>query len=163
MDENQNTETPEMKQEPVDNPVLSTEPPKKRRGRPPKNPNLNPENPGSPSASSGPKKRAGKMSGEQIGSLAVQLQGIHAIAAAITNLPEISIADTEAKALAESVANMASQYNLSLDGKTGAAIQLLATAAMIYTPRYFAIKNRMNQPVTGNVVDITKSQDAAAG
>jgi hypothetical protein len=156
---NENEPIPEAA--PSENPIPPTsavpesEPPKKRRGRPPKNPSLNPESPGSSTGtSSGPKKRSTKMGTDQINALAMQIQGIHAIAAAITNLPEIGLVDQEAAALANSVANMAAQYDLSLDGKTGAAIQLLATAAMIYTPRYFAIRNRMNQPPTGNVVEM---------
>ena len=136
-------------------PAAESEAPKRRRGRPPKNPTLNAENPGGTSgtASSGPKKRQTKMSGEQIGNLAKQIQGIHLIAATLTNLPEVALHDSEAELLANSVANMAAQYDLRLDGKTGAAIQLLATAAMIYTPRYFAIRNRMNRPVMGTVID----------
>jgi len=37
------------------------------------------------------------------------------------------------------------QYSLSVDGKTGAAIQLLAAAAMIYAPRAFMIKRRLEE------------------
>ncbi len=137
----------------------------KKRGRPRKNPEtLNAESVGNAgaSSSSGPKKRSGKMSGEQIGNLAKQLQGIHMIAATITNLPEVMLHEKEAEMLAGSIANMASQYDLSLDGKTGAAIQLLATAAMIYTPRYFQIRARMNQPVQGTVVEVSKDGTAAS-
>lgn len=96
-----------------------------RRGRPPK---------------SGTKK---VYSVDEITLLGKQLVGIHAMASMMTQIPEAAISDPEGLMMAQSIVNLADQYDLELDGKTGAAIQLLATAAMIYAPRVIAVKRRM--------------------
>lgn len=78
-----------------------------------------------------------------IGLLAKQLKGIHELAANLLPIrtPEgkflLALSDIEATQLAEGVAAVAKEYDLSLDGKTGAAIQLLSAAVMIYGPRVY--------------------------
>lgn len=67
--------------------------------------------------------------------LARQLKGLHQMAAMMTGLSLLAIADTEAELLAQGLGAVAKEYNLSLDGKTGAAIQLLGACAMVYVPR----------------------------
>lgn len=132
-----------------------SEPPKKRRGRPPKNPNMTAESPGAApkAAQTKPGKRGPKMSQEQMGILARQLSGLHMAAAMVTKIGELRIGDDEAKMLASGIADVCEEYGLSLDGKTGAAVTLLGTAAMIYVPRFFAIQARVRQQAN-NVVDV---------
>lgn len=124
-------------------PELQT-PVKRKRGRPPKNaPQL--ETLGATGAQTEAPKKRQKTSADKMAGFARQIQGLHQLTAMVTGVPEIMLSDAESQALAESVINMADQYDLAIDGKTGAALQLLGTAAMIYGPRFFAFKGRMAQ------------------
>lgn len=149
----------------TNNEAPGVEPPKKRRGRPPKNPELKEQ-----SASSGEKpKRAYTRKNERptydsesTHKLAKQLEGIHLMIASVTKLNEMCISDTESLMLAQSLQTMSAEYDLSLDGKTGAALQLIATAAMIYVPRLIVINNKIKtRQHAGAVVDM--SGDVNAG
>lgn len=123
--------------------------PKKRRGRPPKNPELKEQS--TASGESKPKRAYTKKServtfdSDSARKLAKQLEGIHLMVASITKLNELCISDTESMMLAQSLQTMSAEYNLSLDGKTGATIQLVATCAMIYVPRVIVINNKIKQ------------------
>jgi hypothetical protein len=77
------------------------------------------------------------------------VQGLHLIAARMTGLPELELSQAEALALAESVAAVAREYNLALDGKTSATLQLLAACVMIYAPRFVAVRQRRMATVAG--------------
>lgn len=72
-----------------------------------------------------------------------QICGIHLMIAMVTGLEEIQLSETEGVQLATAVMDVADQYNLEIDGKTGAAIQLLAACAMIYAPRALMINHKM--------------------
>ena len=149
------TETPDNEKlngteaPPVDyNENEGQEPPKKRgRGRPPGSTNK-------AKKEDGPKKRkqSTKSDNEK---MARQICGIHLVIAQITGIPEIALSENDGVALAESVNNVCDQYDLAIDGKTGALIQLAGTAAMIYGPRVFAFHARMNsaQNRKGETVD----------
>ncbi len=128
------------------------QPPKPRRGRPPKDPNaVKTEKIGK---DTGPAVKARRKATYDPVLLAKQLQGLHLMAAQMTGLAEVQISSDESMMLANSVIGVSEQYDLSIDGKTGAAIQLLATAAMIYLPRVLAIKARA-QAEKNNVVDVS--------
>lgn len=137
------------------------QPPKKRRGRPPKNPQLQ-EQSTSPGNEAKPKRAYTKKTervtfdSDSTRKLAKQLEGIHLMIASITKLNELCISDVESMMLAQSLQTMSAEYNLSLDGKTGATIQLVATAAMIYVPRVIVINNKIKQAQQprNNVVDL---------
>lgn len=74
--------------------------------------------------------------------LAQQLSGLHAVLA-MTSGDEIwNLSDQEASSLADGVSAVCVEYNLRLDGKTGAAIQLLAAAAAVYGTRMLIISRR---------------------
>jgi hypothetical protein len=81
-----------------------------------------------------------------VDALTKQLKGIHALAANLLpiRMPDgkllLELSDTEATQLANAITGVAKEYDLALDGKTGAAIQLLAAAAMIYGPRVYVIQ-----------------------
>lgn len=123
---------------------MSGEPPKKRRGRPPKNPELTKESPAT--GAEGPKRGRPKKrviyddTKKQL--LAKQILGLHLIAAQLSGFNELQISEVESVMLTESIVVVSEEYGLSLDGKTGAAIQLAGTAAMIYLPRFLAIQKR---------------------
>ncbi len=75
--------------------------------------------------------------------MANQLVGVHQLVAMVTGIPEIQIAPQEGVALAGAIQNVCDEYGLSISGKTGAALQLLAAAAMIYGPRALAIHQKV--------------------
>lgn len=77
--------------------------------------------------------------------LAKQITGLHLMASMMTGVPEVQISDEEGQQLAIAVVNVAELYNLSIDGKTGAAIQLMAACAMIYAPRALMIRHRLKE------------------
>lgn len=132
-------------------------PPTKRGpGRPKKNPTLAAETPGAaPKVSAKPLKRGAKMTQEQQTILARQLQGLHMAAVMVTKIGELQISDDEAKMLAIGISDVCEEYGLSLDGKTGAAVSLMGTAAMIYVPRYFAMQQRIKRESQQGVSDAT--------
>lgn len=130
-------------QESVVEVVPETEKPKPRRGRPRKNPELLAEEiPGKAPAASRPRKTA-KGKGADAEALAQQLVGIHQIVAMVSGIPEAQISEEEAGHLAKGITAVCDEYGLSLGGKTGAALQLAAAAAMIYGPRIWAFTARV--------------------
>jgi len=66
----------------------------------------------------------------------------------VTGIPEIVIQEPEAVLLAQSVANVANEYGLEIDGKTGASVQLFMTVAMIYGPRFLQFRARQKAAQT---------------
>lgn len=93
----------------------------------------------------GPKPGRKKSSGGGVNGSALgkQLVGIHQLAAMLTGVTELALSDPEGEQLGQAIAGVCEQYNLSIDGKTGAFLGLIGTAAVIYGPRYFAFNARM--------------------
>lgn len=102
--------------------AVTGSPAKKGRGRPPK-----------------------KSAPLDTGELAKQVQGLHHLAALATGIPEFVLQPQEAEMLAQGISAVCDEYGLSLSGKTGAAVQLLAAAAMVYAPRVAIIGARIKQ------------------
>jgi hypothetical protein len=101
------------------------------------------------------KKKAGGVdvfSPEAISNLSKQIEGLHIIGAQMSGIPEIALSGADSQALAMSIIAVCSQYDLSIDGKTGALLQLLGTTSFIYLPRYFAFKNRTTKMAVEDVV-----------
>jgi hypothetical protein len=119
----------------------------KRRGRPKTAPSLDEKPVGgdAPKRARASNAKKNVFSDESKNKLAVQLMGIHHIAAHATGLPELQINEKEAVMLAESIATLAAEYDLSLSGKTGAALQLMGVAAVIYYPRFKAVQQRARE------------------
>ncbi len=141
----------------------SAEPPKRRRGRPPKNPALQEQtvNPGAEQkrGPGRPKKQAGpQFSAEDVTKLARQIQGLHVIAAQATGLGELVISETESVMLADSLTKVSEEYGLSLSGKTGAMLQLLGTAAIVYMPRFASINQKMKAKKASEATIIENGQ-----
>ena len=145
--ENQESNNPadatERAAAPLPETIQGIEPPKKRRGRPPKNPIPETGIPGEEKKPTEKPKRRGKFDAESTARLAKQLQGIHMMAAQVTQLGELMISDQESAMLADALVNISAEYGLELSGKTGATIQLLGTAAMIYLPRFHVISQKV--------------------
>lgn len=125
------------------------QPPKKRgRGRPPKDapvsPDAKPVEAGS-APTSKPKPRKGKvnLNGTDRSLLAKQIQGLHQVAYVATGIPELQIEEAEAVMLSDALANVAEQYDLAIDGKTGALLQLMAACGMVYVPRFLHVQKRV--------------------
>ena len=129
-------------------PVESVEPAKPRRGRPPASEKVG--DTGTPKTTA-PRTRAPRKKAEPVndhidpGTLAKQLQGVHVMVAMLTQSPEMQLSEPESIELAKAVSGVCAEYNLSLNGKTGAMIQLLGAGAMVYLPRIMAIKQRKAQ------------------
>lgn len=133
MSEENETESTEIIGESA--PIENAEPPTRRaRGRPPKN--ADEKKTDKKTADSGPKKRKSTTKDDNA-KLAGQLVGIHLLVAQFTGIQEAVISDAEALMLAEAVNSVCDQYDLAIDGKTGAAIQLFAAASVVYAPRVF--------------------------
>ena len=133
---------------PENEPVIDNAPPVKRgRGRPPKNASASTQKETvtgeAPRRGRPPKSGSKKVySADDISLMGKQLVGLHIMIAQISGMPEMAIAEQEGALLAQSIVNVADQYDLAIDGKTGAALQLAMTAAMIYGPRALAIRAR---------------------
>lgn len=149
-DTNQETQTPGAEQK---GPEIDVQPAqqKRGRGRPPKNPpgetGPQKEDPTGGTASTStakPRKaKGGKVDATQ---LARQLVGLHELACMATGnqFPELRISGDEANMLAGGIASVCEHYDLSIDGKTGAFLNLFAAAAMVYAPRIMSIRQRVN-------------------
>ncbi len=118
----------------------------KRRGRPPKNANgaAEPLTETSVTGADSPPKVKRKRKAKPIdaGLLAKQIVGLHKVAATMTGLRELEISEFEATMLAESLAAVSREYDVTLDGKLAATIQLAAAIGVIYVPRVVMIKKR---------------------
>ena len=56
--------------------------------------------------------------------------------------PEIALDQKEAKLIAEAVANVGEHYDLTMDPKTGAWVNLFMVVGGLYGPRFFAFRSR---------------------
>lgn len=127
------------------------EPGAKRRGRPKGSKNKPKEAPSSGTL------------GVDLGSLALQIEALHAIAAATTKMPELQLSSQEAKAIAARVKDITEYYGYKPSGPAMLWIGLAGTMAMAYVPRFIAIKARMpkrakkppSNGVTGAPMDLT--------
>lgn len=137
--------------------TVEAKPPGKRRGRPPNSAKLEAEKPGASAKSATPKptKRGAKMTQEQTSLFAKQLAGLHMMAASITGRPVLQLGDAESMALAQAIGGFAEEYGLSIEGKTGAALQLAGTMAMVYVPRLMIMRQQDAAARAGGVTDAT--------
>ncbi len=117
--------------------------PKRGPGRPRKNPEqVKTESVGGASGEA-KKSKPGKSKlfrEEDKTALADQIKGLHEIVAMMTGLPFVAINEKEALMLSHGIVAVAEEYGLSLTGKTGAFIQLLGAAGLVYGPRIFMFK-----------------------
>jgi hypothetical protein len=95
--------------------------------------------------------------------LAKQLTGVHEIAAKVTGLPFIKLDQQEAKILADAIAGVAREYDLALDGKTGAMIQLLAAGAIVYGPRVIVFQRMKREMLRNQGVTVEGTSTSANG
>lgn len=65
------------------------------------------------------------------------------IAAGITRIPELNLDPSEAAKMAQSIANVAAQYDVAIAAKTLAWLDLTATIGGIYGTRAYAYHLRM--------------------
>jgi hypothetical protein len=115
---------------PVDDGATGTIPPGKRRG------------PGRPPGSGANKNKTSRAR-PNMEALSRQIMGAHSLAAMFLGIPELLIDATEARLLADGMAGVAEEFGLSLGGKAGAIMVLVANAGMVYTPRVIAIAKRV--------------------
>lgn len=108
-------------------------------------------------------KKAKAKSGEKLTidqtKFAGQIQGLHIIAAKLTGQQLLLIDEKEAYALAEAIANVAKQYDIQVNPRVAAGLQLAATAAMIYAPRLLLMKAAADA-AKNNTVDLTPNPGA---
>jgi hypothetical protein len=94
-----------------------------------------------------PQKRKRRSKAIDKDALAKQLIGVHMIGAKVTGLPFVAIDAQEAAMLADAIENVAREYDLALDGKTGAFIQLIAASAVVYGPRVMQFQALKRQAI----------------
>lgn len=109
-----------------------------------------------PRAKPGRKPKKVAISDAEKTALGKQIIGLHMIAAMTFGIPELVIQEPEGELLASAIVNVAEEYGLSLGGKTGAAIQLAGTAAMIYLPRWFKMQERVKQQRNTTIPETTQ-------
>ena len=136
----------------IQEPKQETAPPK-RRGRPPgvKNapkPPMEEKQIEAGSATQQPKRGRPRKNSEEFSEsskigLSKQVQGIHMMAAQLSGFQELAISEAESLMLADAIINTSHEYGLSLSGKTGALLQLVGTAAIIYIPRFSIINQKI--------------------
>ena len=140
---------------------------KPRRGRPPGSKNRVREEIPQTSASvtpiqiEAPKRGPGRPAGSGKSSprkgvdtkaLAKQLEFFHAIAARVTKFDDLQIDSEEAEMLADSIATLMREYDVTMSGKTAALLGMLGSAAIVYGPRYMMIREQIQkrQPKQGD-------------
>lgn len=94
-------------------------------------------------ASKAPRSKTGPKKGMDAATMGTQIVGIHQLAVMFTGIGELLITPEEGRNLADAVVGVCSEYDLNIDGKTGAAIQLFAALAVVYTPRIMQIRYRV--------------------
>jgi hypothetical protein len=97
-----------------------------------------------------PRRRRSKAIDKE--SVAKQLVDLHAMLARFTGVALIQIEMKEGATLADAIESVAREYDLEFSGKTGALVQLIFAAGVIYGPRvmlYQAMKKRVAQGETG--------------
>lgn len=128
-----------------DNANISTdEPVRRKRGRPK----------GSSNGTTSAPRKSQSRKDEDVLSFAKQIEGIHVMIAMVTGLPEMVISEAEAVMLSKGLNAVSEEYGLSLDGKTGAAIQLFGAAAIVYGPRAMAIAAKKRKAKEEDITDV---------
>lgn len=153
-------------------PDITVQPAAKRgRGRPPKNPQPSPDGsaagpeketiPGAAAAKPRKTKSSGKI---DVNAIANQLVGLHQLAfiASGQQFPEMVIQPQEGMILAQGICAVCEQYDLSIDGKTGAFLQLAGACAMVYAPRIIEVRRRMaaQRPVDTTAREVPQNPGA---
>lgn len=115
-----------------------------------------------PSAAKPQQKKRGPKTGSKtdVAAMAKQLVGVHSLVAMITGIPEVQLHLQEAEQLASAISNVCDEYGLSISGKTGAALQLAAAAAMIYGPRALVISSKIAAAKAAAARDVTPNAAA---
>lgn len=107
---------------------------KRKRGRPRGTGN-------SASASKGTAKNAFPLS---VNGVETILLSVHTILASAISCPELLLDQKEANAIADGVAKVAAEYDVRMDPKTAAWINLATVASAVYGPRGIAIFVRVS-------------------
>ncbi len=99
-----------------------------------------------------PKER--KRRKKQIGfeSMAKQIQGLHGFIAMSTGISELTLSEDESKLLAEAAVNFANEFDLIINPKVTASLQLFGACAMIYGPRLLMLKKRANEAAKSKLI-----------
>lgn len=90
-------------------------------------------------------RRRRRMDRETVGNAAKRLAAWHAVAAAMTQMPELLVSEAEAEQLVIAGNDVAAEFDLEVGGKTAAVLGLLGTAGAVYFPRMIAFMARLEQ------------------
>ena len=97
---------------------------------------------------------------EYIVGMAARIQGLHAIMAIVSGLPELAISESEARSLAVAVDGVCVEFGIAVTGKVAAILSLLAAMGMIYVPRGLAVAERRRRAKqTGNLSVVDARND----
>ncbi len=119
----------------------SSDTPKRGRGRPPGS--------GNKPASTGQAK-AQETGNLNLNGIEKILYSVHAMGAAILQVPELNLDQSEAKKLAASIEAVNAQYKFDMDPKKAAWLDLATTAGIIYGPRcvsFYIRKTQQQKPM----------------
>ena len=127
------------------------EQPKRKRGRPAKVKEAPPVDGAQPIIDEKKRGRKPKKKEEMDPKfLGRQLVGLHLIAVKLTHIPEIAIDGEEGELLAEGIIGVIKEYDISVNGKTGAWLGLIGAAAMVYAPRAVVIAEKRKQTLVNH-------------
>lgn len=133
---NDNTElgiNPELPETPE-----PAEPTRRRRGRKPKNETA-PAPEAAPGAESPENKPTRRRSRKVNANSVQQIIGIHKMISMLPGMEIFAIEENEAQILAEGMQGIADEYGVTMSGKTGATLNMVAALAMVYGPRGYLL------------------------
>lgn len=88
------------------------------------------------------KAKRGPYSNDEISTMGNQIVGLHLMASMALGIPELQLQAQEGERLAKAITDVAIEYDLALDGKTGAALNLILCAGITYGPRFMMVTAR---------------------
>ncbi len=125
--------------------VVDAEEPKRRRGRKPKAETVQAES--APEAVADDDKPRRKTTRKPNASSIAQIVGIHKMISLLPGLEVFQVNEAEAQILAEAMRGIADEYGVSISGKTGATLNMLAAIAMVYGPRLMILYHQNKSKV----------------
>ncbi|MGH9436407.1 MAG: hypothetical protein ACRD22_00580 [Terriglobia bacterium] len=146
----------------------SGDPPKRGPGRPRKDGSSGPRPAGETPVGADTAARKGRKAKVEMdrGAVARQIFGSHMLIGSMLGMPELYLSEKEADQMAEAVCDFSREYDFEPDPKIMAAVQLLATAGIIYVPRVMKVAARVKKTKAargGQTIDGEATEVKSAG
>lgn len=88
---------------------------------------------------------------------------LHTIAANLTKVPELALADEEARSIAKAVARVSEHYDIAASEKTLAWVNLAMIAGSVYGPRILAYELRKKAENDAKKAKLQEAQQQMRG